>query len=129
MVKADVIPEWYWGNDAGDYMIRAIVDYVGVEENADFGLGSGELKINPNPIIGKTVISYSGNKSTNTLLTIYDISGKLVKSFPMVQSSNKQMTNLTWDTKDNTGKKVSAGIYFCKLRTGTDISTKTLVVL
>ncbi|MDD5530362.1 MAG: Omp28-related outer membrane protein [bacterium] len=91
----------------------------GVEEqtNSNFGLRNLELKIGQNPFSNSTIINYF-IPSTNTsqaLLTIYDISGKLVKSFPITQSPNNQMTSLTWDGKDNTGKTTKAGIYFAHL--------------
>ncbi|MFA5032559.1 MAG: Omp28-related outer membrane protein [bacterium] len=116
---------------------KRTIPSFGIEEqsNSDRGLRNAELTASPNPFIGNTVISYSGisysgNKSTNNdytntclpsrqaLLTIYDISGKLVKSFPITQSPNKQMTTLIWDGKDNNGMTAKAGVYFIHLSTG-----------
>ncbi|MFA5032564.1 MAG: T9SS type A sorting domain-containing protein [bacterium] len=124
--------------DSSDvYLIKTdSVGKVGIEEqsNLDFGMRSAELEAYPNPFVGNTVISYSGisysgEKSTNNdytntclpsrqaLLTIYDISGKLVKSFPITKLPNDQMTSLKWDGRDNNGKTAKAGVYFVKLNT------------
>jgi hypothetical protein len=105
-------------NASNSFGINAMdIEHIGVEEtsNLDFGFGNGELKAFPNPFTSNTVISYSGNKSpnnyyTNTLLTIYDISGKLVKTFPLFSGQS----SFAWDGKDNNGKETEAGIYFVK---------------
>ncbi|MFA5033125.1 MAG: FlgD immunoglobulin-like domain containing protein [bacterium] len=78
------------------------------------------LSISKNPFSNSTTITYSvspNNYYTNTLLTIYDIAGKLVKTFPLTTdrpSASGGTTNVTWDGKDNNGKNVKQGIYFVR---------------
>lgn len=115
----------------GDFMIRAIVTYVGVEENAELGAKNAELKISPNPISKVTNIQClvpNGEKEIS--LKIYDLSGKVVKSFSEYSSAKPDCRQASWDKTDDNGNKVSSGIYFCKLKIGSNYTlTKTLVVL
>ncbi|MDD2889426.1 MAG: T9SS type A sorting domain-containing protein, partial [bacterium] len=76
---------------------------TGVEEKSNIKNQISKIETYPNPFVEKTVISYSGNKSTNNPpqaeITIYDITGKLVE-----------------EPKDNIiGKTLKSGIYFVKV--------------
>lgn len=73
------------------------------------------LTVTPNPFCDKITIRYlpvTGKNYTNNeaLATIYDLSGRLVKSLPVSSSQ------ITWDSKDISGKEVQAGIYFLRLQ-------------
>jgi hypothetical protein len=128
MGATDNLPGWENRGYAGDFVLRANVTYVGVEESTDFRLRIAELKINPNPLINNGTISYTLPKDSNVELSIYDLSGKLVKTL----ENGIQMTGtktINWDAKDNNGNKVSSGMYFCKLRAGINTLTKIFVVL
>jgi hypothetical protein len=103
---------------------KETIQSFGIEEKSTIETLSTTLKASPNPFVEKTVISYSeivnGGKSTNNLspaqLTIHDISGRLVRQFPI---NDSRLTNneTTWDGKDNTGITAKAGIYFAHLST------------
>lgn len=127
MVKSEDLVDWYYGADAGDYMIRATVTYVGVEEaNAE---GKVELKALPNPIVDRSSISYTLKDRSEIGLKIYDAAGKLVRTLEEgIYNAGTRV--VAWNAKDNNGRKVSAGIYFCKLRIGnSSVLTKALTVL
>ncbi|MFA5032432.1 MAG: FG-GAP-like repeat-containing protein [bacterium] len=92
-------------------------DGAGIEESLQSAIRNPKLTIYPNPFAGKTFISYSyptSGRSSAAEITIYDISGKLVKYFPMNQLANNQMTRVIWDGTDNYGHKLKSGIYFCR---------------
>ncbi|MFA5031626.1 MAG: T9SS type A sorting domain-containing protein [bacterium] len=128
MGVADNLPSWYCPDYPGDFVLRANVTYVGVEESADIKTLSTTLRASPNPIVNNGTISYSLKQGSKVELSIYDLSGKLVKTLDnSIQTTGTKTIN--WDAKDNFGNKVSSGMYFCKLRTGKDTLTKTLVVL
>ncbi len=82
-------------------------------------LSKNTMIISPNPFRTSTVIRvpFSVMSNIQTKLNIFDITGKLVKSFDLSMKSNNQSTDsqIIWDGKDIKGKKVSAGIYFIKL--------------
>ncbi|MDI6839335.1 MAG: M14 family zinc carboxypeptidase [bacterium] len=73
----------------------------------------------PNPFTKTTVIRIKGLSSrlinqTHTL-QIYDITGRLVKSFPLITDHLSLTTAVSWDGTDNLGKKVGSGVYFYQL--------------
>ncbi|MDD2890453.1 MAG: T9SS type A sorting domain-containing protein [bacterium] len=100
---------------------------IGKEEQSisDFGSRNANLKINKNPFIKSTVISYSIPLLTNTKLTIYDLSGRCVKT--LVNELKPAGTyNLTLNA---TELKLKTGIYFLTLSAGTSKTTKKLILM
>ncbi len=97
----------------------------------------------PNPFAHKTVIRYSvpvggisrcryqGQETfpTDFRLAIYDLSGRLVKSFPLPTSHFSLLTSVSWDGTDNQGHEVSSGIYFYQLQAVDKKITKKMVIL
>jgi len=83
----------------------------------------------PNPFNPATTISFSTTENAkNTVLIIYNIKGQKVKQLfddlmPVGQHS------IVWDGKDESGKHVSAGIYFYQLRAGSSIQIKKMLIL
>ncbi len=88
----------------------------------------------PNPFITKTVIEFRvkgnvGVQYIEPLLQIYDLAGRLVKSFP-IHDSRFTIHKVTWDGKNNLGENVNSGIYFYKLKVGDEFSQiKKLLLL
>ena len=80
----------------------------------------GQLKIFPNPFREKTSIRLTVNGSQftdkNCQLQIYNVSGRLVKSFSLPTAYSLLPTEITWDGRDNSGKEVPPGLYFIKIR-------------
>jgi hypothetical protein len=65
----------------------------------------------PNPFNSQTNISIDGDLETVSEITIYDITGRRIKSFyPALR--------ITWDGTDDRGTPVSSGIYFVKATSG-----------
>ncbi|MDI6841177.1 MAG: FlgD immunoglobulin-like domain containing protein, partial [bacterium] len=68
-------------------------------------------------------------------LTIHDLAGRLVKSFHLTNYPTNQLTTISWDGSDDSGKRLPSGIYFCKLFTescgqvGDESLTKQLLLL
>ncbi|MFB0509259.1 MAG: T9SS type A sorting domain-containing protein, partial [bacterium] len=90
------------------------------------------LKIAPNPFRTSTVIRIPNSAFLNhkSALNIYDITGKLVRTFLLSTVSAKRSTvsSIIWDGKDFKGKKVSAGVYFIKLDTASQGMLKKVVL-
>lgn len=61
----------------------------------------------PNPFNANTLINVSGDFDTGAL-AIYDITGRLVKDFPI----DREHRSITWDGTDISGESVSSGMYF-----------------
>lgn len=84
----------------------------------------------PNPFFRETIIKYCiGNTVDRVQLKIYDASGRLVKTLVDNTSIKPDNYNLKWEGIDNSGNKVSAGVYFYKLEAGKFKSIKKLILL
>ena len=91
---------------------------IGIEENEKLQNTSYKLQVYPNPFTRETVIQYEKNLPTpySLLLTIsiYDLAGRLVRTLP-ISNSQFPVTSIVWDGRNNEGKRVSSGIYFCRI--------------
>ncbi len=69
----------------------------------------------PNPFNPSTTIKYSLPYSSNIELTIYDITGKVVKVFEeTIQSAGYQ--SIVWNGNNQQGGRVSSGVYFYRFK-------------
>jgi hypothetical protein len=74
------------------------------------------LNNTPNPFHSETVISYSiPSNIREAEIEIYNIKGQLVKILPAFPNGVSGTRELVWDGKDDKGKELGTGIYFCKL--------------
>ncbi|MCK4256698.1 hypothetical protein KAX35_07400, partial [candidate division WOR-3 bacterium] len=55
-------------------------------------------------------------------LRIYDLSGRLVRTFPLPSSLFSPL-KIVWDGKDAKGNSVPSGIYFYELKTSNGINS------
>jgi hypothetical protein len=82
----------------------------------------------PNPFNPSTRISFDLPAQAHVKLVIYDVSGRLVLTLV-----NKDMEQghkeISWDGRDNSGRKVASGIYFYRLAAGAFTETKKMVLL
>lgn len=105
----------------GDLMINAVVSYSvwsgpGINENETFITNLLLSQNYPNPFAKTTTINYQLPAIIPMSLKIYDLTGRLVKTLVNgIQNSGTH--NVNWDGSDDTGKKLSAGIYFCRIET------------
>jgi len=105
---------------------------VGIEEDQRFGgkNSSTNIEVSPNPFCREITIRFNITGITNNEhihLNIYDIIGRLVKSFHF--RSNDTLTTLTWDGKDDKKNFLPSGVYFVELNMGDFPQTKKLLLL
>ena len=109
------------GNDSKTKKVTGIAEYALPTE---FALSC----IRPNPMSNRTVISYQLPVASKVSLSIYDISGRLVKTLVSRHSSPGYYTAI-WNGRDISGKSVPAGIYFLELLTPEYTTTRKIVLL
>ncbi len=80
----------------------------------------------PNPFREKTVIGYQLSVSSNVLLEIYDISGRLLRRL-IDKHQTPNTYHLSWDGRDEAGIKLASGIYFVQFSAGDHRETHKLV--
>jgi hypothetical protein len=90
---------------------------------------SFELKQNyPNPFNPTTKIVFLLPEASNVSLKIYDVSGRLVRTL-VNESRPAGNYHLTWDGRDESGARVSSGIYFYRIVAGSFIKTRRMVLI
>jgi len=96
-----------------------LIDVVGLEISGLAGVPAsaasrGELHLQANVASsGEVEIVLSGNERIVGSLSVYDVSGRLVRTVasPVVVEGK---TKIMWDGTDSKGRKVSPGIYFAR---------------
>jgi len=124
--------------ESRSYLTLYLSMLASVKESADDQYHSGEnrLSIFPNPARGQTEIRYqikgnrygiTDNSSQKMKIRIYDISGRLVKSFSL--SDIGHPSSVIWRGEDDAGRTVPAGVYFIKSETDKDGMIEKLILL
>ena len=83
----------------------------------------------PNPFNPETTISFSvAQTSSFVTIDIYNIKGQKVKAL-INDKFDAGAHQVVWDGKDNSGKPVSSGIYFYKIKASNYTSTKKMILM
>ncbi len=82
----------------------------------------------PNPFNPSTTISFGVQQKSNVRLEVFNTLGQLVRTVTNKYYSSGQYT-ITWDGKDNFGKKVNSGIYIYRIYTNNFIDSKRMILL
>ena len=98
---------------------------VGVEEEVGSNKQETKLEIYQNPSRDKVDIRWQITENIERNLIIYNATGRLIKEFHITDHS---FNRVTWDGRDNSGKKVPSGIYFLKFQAGSYIETKKIIL-
>lgn len=115
------------------------IDSLSIDENKNSYYTSSEVvatdlqqnypnPFNPNTIIKFTVPGTIGRDVTSVSLKIFNSSGQLVK----ILVSNKLSAgsySSTWNARDNYGKEVPNGMYYCQMVVDNKILTKKMLFL
>ncbi|OYD15789.1 hypothetical protein CH333_04865 [candidate division WOR-3 bacterium JGI_Cruoil_03_44_89] len=78
----------------------------------------------PSPMRSEVSIAYTLPDNIEANLKIYDISGRVIRTFDHLTNVHSP---ITWHGRDESGRRVPAGIYFCSLFTGNSRSTRKVV--
>ncbi|MGQ9665627.1 MAG: T9SS type A sorting domain-containing protein, partial [bacterium] len=69
------------------------------------------------------------DQKSKVSLKIYDVSGRLVKSFYPVSVIQHQASGIVWSGDDDLGRRLPTGIYFVRLEAGTYRQTEKAILL
>ena len=87
----------------------------------------------PNPFNPETWIPYQLSVDSPVSVSIYDTTGKLIRTLPLgFQSAgfyNSQGRAAYWDGRNDAGERVASGLYFYQLRTPTYHQNRRLVII
>jgi len=82
----------------------------------------------PNPFNPNTNIEFSLSEETNVKLSVYDLTGKIIKEIVNTQMQIGNH-NIVWDGTRTDGVKVGAGVYLYKLQTDNFSESKKMILL
>ncbi len=82
----------------------------------------------PNPFNPQTTISFELSERMAVKLVIYDIQGKRIVSL-VNERMDEGIYRRNWDGTNDSGDRVSSGVYFCRLSAGGEVMTRKLILL
>jgi hypothetical protein len=144
----------WWGHTTGPYhastnpggqgdAVTNFVDFDPWLSDSVHGIGIEELvvekplafnlQVNPNPFTDRTQIRFTihDSRSTieNTALSIYDASGRLVKSFNHESCIMDHGSAISWDGTDQLNRRLPSGVYFVNLSTEKQSETRKVLLV
>jgi hypothetical protein len=82
----------------------------------------------PNPFNPTTTLVYNVPSSADVVLTIYAADGSFVKTL-VSRKKDGGVYTIDWDGVSQAGNQVASGIYFVKLKVGSEVLTSKIVLL
>jgi len=115
-----------WNNYQGRVYLYTLNPDVGIqgEDRQKPTIRKSELQNSPNPFSSLTTIAYTLPTSSYINLSIYNLTGQLVETLVDREEGAGEHT-IRWQG----GNKVSAGVYFLRLRAGTVDLCKKIIIL
>ncbi len=115
--------------ESGFYTYGTVI-IIGIEENNSQMLPQAFRMFSPypNPAVGRVTIKYSLPDETRINISVYDISGRLVKT--LFNGVGKPgYYSITWDGRSNLGLRVAQGVYFIHISTPGYEATRRVVIV
>lgn len=113
------------------FLIRAYVSYGTTDASEPIELLPSAFNLEqnyPNPFNPSTIIKYNLASAGNVAIRIYDALGREIKTLVSADKPAGSYT-INWDGTDNSGSKVSTGIYFYRLVAGDFVQTKKMILM
>jgi len=95
--------------------------------------GDGQLtfsvgRCSPNPFTGGTSLALTLPRDTDVYVAIYDVAGRRVRTL-VSGTLTSGIHEIAWDGRDRASARVSAGVYFCRVKAGDVEQVRTAVLL
>ena len=103
-----------YGLGGSDFWLIRLDQEISIADNAIVESLILNLSNYPNPFNPTTTISFSIPEESNVKLSIYNIKGQKIKSLLNDQITSGEHS-IVWNGEDDSGKKVSSGVYLYKL--------------
>jgi hypothetical protein len=83
----------------------------------------------PNPFNPSTMISYELPGRATVSLRVYNMSGRLVRDLVDSELHSAGLHARSWDGRDNQGRTVASGVYYCRLTADGQALSRHMVLL
>jgi hypothetical protein len=121
-------------------LIDRLMEYEGMRVSQIWGEISGEepqdfvvMQNYPNPFNPETWIPYQLSEQADVYITIYNITGNVVRRLELGNKEPGYYIGRSkaayWDGRDDSGNRVSSGVYFYQLKANRDISVGKMTIL
>ncbi len=87
------------------------------------------LSLSSNPFRGSVALSWTVPDEAAAKLSIYDVAGRLIRTYDVRACDPAPQTSLTWDGTDANGRELGSGVYFFRLAAGDHSATARAVLL
>ncbi len=81
----------------------------------------------PNPMRNRTTISYSLLHQSDVELAVFDVQGRFIRSL-VSETQTAGIHTQYWDGTDGSGVPVAAGVYFCRMNTGSESHMLKIII-
>ena len=124
---ADARDDTITGGYMREIYFNQLDQYTGIETPPRLPRKSIVL-VYPNPFNLSTTITFKDLEGGDVKIGIYDVQGRLIKILLAagIQGGDKKAV---WDARDNSGRRISSGIYFVRVESGKYSSTIKLLYL
>ncbi len=116
----------FWEDTLGSFVNVYSIFTTNILEEDGRGLlpkDQAMLYCYPNPFNSDVLLNAANYDGLDVEIRIYDIVGRLVQTIHTIEGK------ATWDATDNSGRKVSSGIYFARAKTSRNFNTIKLLYL
>jgi hypothetical protein len=86
------------------------------------------VRATPNPFSGSTNIRFRLGSAGTARLRVFDVSGRLVRSFELGRLPQGEH-EVVWSGTDQTGRSASSGIYFAQVETADGLHSTRIVLI
>ena len=117
----------YYSTDNNAFVLTELDIRVGNDE-AELIQESISLENYPNPFNPETRIAFSTRENGHVTLDIYNTKGQKVRS---LVNDNREAGkhSVVWNGKDDNGKNVASGVFFCRMKSEKYSSTKKMILM
>ncbi len=91
---------------------------------ARFAVGPNQ----PNPFNPQTTITYSLPTRSEVTVTVFDVSGRQVRTL-LHGMQEAGVKTVTWNGLDDAGQAVSSGVYYYRVEAGVEVATRKMVLV
>jgi hypothetical protein len=123
------------GNTGYEDVVTVKYGVTGITEDAGYKIDAARynLTVSPNPFHDITQIRFTMHDSRYMIqepeINIYDVGGRLVKSFNPESCILDHVSTISWDGTDQANRQLSSGVYFLRLDAGDHQETRQILLI
>ncbi len=123
----------YWAidsntNDGYPYLVHEPILANDDSVNPEVEIPFCTMSNYPNPFNPTTTISYTISKTSNVEISVYNVKGQKVRQL-INEEKSSGTHSIVWNGDNDKGRNVTSGIYFCKMSSGGQTTTRKLILM